>query len=58
MEKFIKYQRFYETHTETSLQDFFDKLISSGFEIIYYDELKLTELRIFVTVIAGKKQSI
>ena len=66
MEKPIKYKRFAETHTETSIQDFFDKLVTEGWEIIYYNEIRqasgmLTnspqEVNIHVVVVAGKKQS-
>ena len=61
----IKYKRFSETHTETSLQNFFDMLITEGWEIIYYNEIiqssgVLTntpnEVNIHVTAVGCKKQ--
>lgn len=61
----IKYKRFTETHTETSIQSFFDKLITEGWEIIYYNEVNQSsgvltstpnEISIHVTVVACKKQ--
>ena len=65
MERYIKYKRFSEVHTENSIQNFFDKLVSEGWEIIYYDEVKKSsgtltdtpgEISIHITVLAGKKQ--
>jgi hypothetical protein len=65
MEKFIKYKRFNETLDETSIQNFFDKLITEGWEIIYYNEIRQAsgmlssspqEINIHVVVLAGKKQ--
>jgi len=61
----IKYKRFSETHTEKSIQEFFDKLITDGWEIIYYNEIRQSsgtltnspqESNIHITVLACKKQ--
>ena len=65
MESYIRYKRFTETHTETSMQEFFDRLITEGWEIIYYNEIKQaagmltnspTEVHIHIIVVAGKRQ--
>lgn len=65
METYIKYKRFAETLNEKSIQDFFDKLITEGWEIIYYSEIRqpsgmLTntpqEVNIHITVVVGKRQ--
>jgi hypothetical protein len=66
MVQIIKYKRFSETHTETSIQNFFDKLITDGWEIIYYNEIiqssgVLTstpnEVSIHVTAVGCRKQN-
>jgi hypothetical protein len=66
MEKYIRYKRFSETHTESSINTFFEKLVSEGWDIIYYNEIRqasgmLTntpnEVSIHVTVVGGKRQS-
>lgn len=66
MEKPIKYKRFSEMHNEKSIQDFFDKLVADGWEIIYYNEeakasgsMSSTpqEISIHVTVVGSKMQS-
>lgn len=65
MEKPIKYKRFAETHNETSIQEFYDRLITEGWEIIYYNEIRqasgmLTnspqEVNIHVIVVGCKRQ--
>ena len=65
MERYIKYKRFSETHNESTMQEFFDRLIEKGWEIIYYDEIRQPsgtlssspqEVNIHVIVLAGKKQ--
>lgn len=65
MEKYIKYKRFSEVHRESSIQGFFDKLITEGWEIISYNEIQKSsgtltstpdEISIHLTVVAGKKQ--
>jgi hypothetical protein len=50
----IKYNRFNETHNKESLQKFFDDLIIGGWNIIYYDEMKMIDEMINITVIAAK----
>jgi|APIni6443716594_1056825.scaffolds.fasta_scaffold377745_2 hypothetical protein len=64
MEKIIKYKRFNESHTEKTIQDFLDKLVTDGWEIIYYNEIRQSsgvltnspqEVNIHVTVVACKK---
>lgn len=65
MDKFIKYKRYNEMHDEKSLQEFFDKLITEGWEIIYYSETMRSsgmlsssdDINIHVTAVCGKKQS-
>ena len=65
MEKYIKYKRFTGMHNETNIQELYDKLITEGWEIIYYNEIRqpsgmLTnspqEVNIHVVVVAGKRQ--
>lgn len=60
MERYIKYKRISESYSPEGLQDFFDKLISDGWEIINYNEridvLNKKDI-IRVVVICGKKQS-
>jgi len=65
MENYFRYKRFAETHTETTIQDFFNKLCLEGWEIIYYSEIRQSsgmltnspqEVNIHVTVVAGKRQ--
>lgn len=65
MEKYIKYKRFRETHDEKSIQEFYDRLIKEGWEIIYYREIQQPsgtmsnspqEINIHVVVVAGKRQ--
>lgn len=55
METFIKYKRFQGKYSENELQAFFDKLISEGWEIIYYKE-KPDGFIINIIVVCGKKQ--
>jgi len=66
MEKTIKYKRFRESHTESTLQEFFDRLVTEGWEIIYYSEVSQgagaltnspTEMMFHITIVASKKQS-
>ena len=67
MELYIRYKRFEVVTTENKIQEFFDELIKEGWQIIYYNELvkveyvvqgneTATNRKIFVTVVAGKKQ--
>jgi hypothetical protein len=65
MERPIKYKRFAETLDEISIQNFFDRLIIEGWEIVYYNEIRqasgmLTnspqEVNIHVTVVGCKRQ--
>ena len=58
MDKIIKYKRFFETHDEKSIQDFFDKLIMDGLEIIHYEEHKMGEGKFQITAICAKRQKI
>jgi hypothetical protein len=66
MERYIKYKRFTGTFNETTIQEFFDKLVSDGWEIIYYNEVQQpagiltnapTDVIIHLTIIGGKKQN-
>lgn len=66
MERFIKYKRFAETHNEKTLQDFYDKLVVEGWDIIYYNEIRQPtgqlsaspiESNIHVVILCGKRQN-
>ena len=65
MERFIKYKRFSETCDATSIQDFYDKLITGGWQIIYYNEVRQStgqlsatpnEINIHIVALCGKLQ--
>jgi len=65
METYIKYKRFAETHNEKSIQDFYDKLVTGGWEIIYYNEIRQSvgqlssspeEINIHIVALCGKRQ--
>ena len=65
MEKYIRYKRFSETHDEKTVQEFYDRLVAEGWEIIYYNEIRQPsgmlssspdEKSIHIVVVAGKKQ--
>jgi hypothetical protein len=65
MERYIKYKRFSETHPESTIQDFYDRLVTEGWEIIYYNEIRQPsgvlssspqETNIHIVILAGKKQ--
>lgn len=65
MEKYVRYKRFSETHDETSIQNLYNKLITEGWEIIYYNEVRHPsgplsgvpkEASIHVVIVAGKRQ--
>ena len=57
MEKSIKYRRFTEKLDENSIQEFLDKLVTEGWEIISYKEEKLTDEKINITVVGSKRQN-
>jgi hypothetical protein len=57
MEKSIKYKRFYETHNSDTLQDFFDRLVTDGWEIIFYSEHLMIDDKLQITAVCCKKQS-
>lgn len=67
MVRFIKYERFEKSLTIEELQNFFDDLISDGWEIITYNELnriKISEsnfsndkIKIHFIIVVGKKQN-
>jgi len=57
MEKYIKYQRFINIfYSDEEIQNFLDKLVADGWEIISYEENEKTK-RITIIIIAGKRQS-
>ena len=65
MEKYIRYKRFSETHNENSIQEFYDRLIAEGWEIVYYNEIRQPtgqlsaspqEINIHVIALCGKRQ--
>jgi len=60
MNTYIKYKREHKTVTEEELQNYFDKYIIEGWEIINYQEEKHNNVcnLITVTIILGKKQNI
>lgn len=67
MDRFIKYKRFQEIVNDQELEIFFDALIKGGWEIItYFEEIikvdiplyPKIEIKLKITVIAGKKQNI
>jgi len=55
MEAYVRYKRFQEAFTETKLQEFFDKLVTEGWEIIYYKE-KPNGFQIHIVALCGKRQ--
>jgi hypothetical protein len=66
MEKYIKYKRFSETHDNVSIQTLYDKLVTEGWDIIYYREIQQPsgilsstpqEQNIHVVIVAGKRQN-
>jgi hypothetical protein len=57
MEKSIRYKRFFETHNEETLQEFFNKLVTEGWEIIYYYEHQMMEGKFQITVVCCKRQN-
>jgi len=58
MEKPIKYKRFKRDLNEERIEEFFDELITGGWEIIYYDEYSACyQGQITVIVVCQKKQS-
>jgi hypothetical protein len=66
MEKYIKYKRFNETHDQKSIQTLYDKLVTEGWDIIYYKEIQQPsgmlssspqEENIHVVILAGKRQN-
>lgn len=66
MEKYIKYKRIVEKFTlnnkfQYNTQDFLDRLVTDGYDIIYYDEYEekiINKVPILnVIVVVGKKQN-
>ena len=60
MIKPIKYRRCNIILNTEELQEFFDKLISDGYEIIYYNETEIFdngENKLKITVVGCKKQN-
>jgi len=62
MERYIKYKRFSERIKVTDLQDFLDKLVTDGWEIITYIEKILDNhpdnvVIISVIILCGKRQN-
>jgi len=68
MERFIKYKRItekFKLEKKSELQNFFDGLVTEGWEIIYYNEKINLHLNtdypisseIIVTVVVGKRQN-
>jgi hypothetical protein len=54
--KYIKYERKQLTvdREGKKLQEIFDKLITGGYEIIYYDEQKYDMFSVTVIMVVGK----
>ena len=66
MEKYIKYKRIVEKFTlnnkfQYNTQDFLDRLVAKGYDIIYYDENEekiINKVPILnVVVLVGKRQN-
>ena len=66
MNKYIKYKRFnktfdynisLETGNDSKIQEFFDNLISEGYEVISYDE-KINKKLITIVLFCGKIRNI
>jgi hypothetical protein len=63
MEAFIQYKRIEEKLSPARLQILFNELITDGFEIIYYNEIKAATNDVYgneqltVVIVAGKKQT-
>lgn len=53
MYSFIKYKRFHKYIKPTSIQDFFDELITDGWIIIHYEE-RLINNHMEIIVVCGK----
>ena len=67
MERYIKYKRFNETCSDSTIQDFYDMLISGGWDIIYYNEVRQAtgqlsaspgEINIHIVALCGKRQEV
>ena len=58
MTSFIKYKRFTEDFNNSeAIQEFFDKLITDGWEIIHYYEMPKTHTDLGVIIVAGKRNA-
>lgn len=64
MENYIRYKRFAETHTEKTIQEMYDRFVTEGWEIIYYNEFRQAagqlsapqETLIHIIALCGKRQ--
>ena len=61
MEAYIKYKRINKTIVEDEIQDVFDNFITEGWDIVHYQEQKVTHYEnkpntLKVTIILGKRQ--
>jgi basic membrane lipoprotein Med (substrate-binding protein (PBP1-ABC) superfamily) len=58
MEKYIKYKRFTKDFIDNDkIQEFFDELITDGWDIIYYQEEPKDVKTLNIVVVVGKRQN-
>jgi basic membrane lipoprotein Med (substrate-binding protein (PBP1-ABC) superfamily) len=58
MEKYIKYKRFTKDFIDNDkIQEFFDELITDGWDIIYYQEEPKDVKILNIVVVVGKRQN-
>lgn len=61
MEAYIRYQRFSEYLNKEEIQPFFDKLVTEGWQILYYTEKELDRIAnskdLYIIIVAGKTSS-
>jgi hypothetical protein len=58
MEAYIRYQRYSEYLNKEEVQPFFDKLVTEGWQILYYSEKELDRVAnskdLYIIIVAGK----
>lgn len=60
MEAYIKYERFEKEIQQDQLQEFFDELITKGWQIIHYQEKRKEPLipLLSIIIVAGKTSTL
>ena len=54
---YIKFKRVHETMGQTQLQDYLDRLVVDGFDVLYYNENILNNNNLIeFTMLLGKKR--